>query len=127
MVRYFLIWIPMVVIAIINGAARDLWYGNFVSDALARQLSTITALALFTLYIWALLRRWPPRSKAHAVAIGLSWLGLTLGFEFLFGHYVAGLAWSRLLSDYNVLAGRLWVLIPLWLAGAPYAFHRLTR
>jgi hypothetical protein len=29
-------------------------------------------------------------------------------FEFLVGHYVMGHPWSRLLHDYNILAGRLW-------------------
>ena len=37
------------------------------------------------------------------------WLGMTLAFEFLFGHYIAGKSWSLLLADYNLAAGRLWV------------------
>ena len=127
MVRYFLIWIPMVLIAIANGAARDLWYGKHFAVPFAHQLSTLTALLLFSLYIWAVLRIFPLQSSRHAVAIGLMWLGLTIAFEFVFGHYVAGLSWSRLLSDYNVLAGRLWLLIPLWLAIAPYVFYRLKH
>ena len=127
MFRYILMWIPMFFIAIVNGAARDLWYGKRFADAFAHQLSTLTALLLFSLYIWAVLRVFPPQSSRHAVAIGLLWLGLTIAFEFLFGHYVAGLPWSRLWSDYNVLAGRLWMLIPLWLAVAPFFFYRLRR
>jgi hypothetical protein len=122
-----LIWIPMVFIAIVNGAARDLWYNTYTGELLAHQISTLTALLLFSLYVWALLRIFPPQSSRHAVAIGLLWLGLTIAFEFLFGHYVAGLPWSRLWSDYNVLAGRLWMLIPLWLAAAPVVFYRLQK
>ena len=27
----------------------------------------------------------------------------------------------------NVLAGRLWILVPLWVATAPYVFYRLRQ
>ena len=32
-------------------------------------------------------------------------------FELGFGHWVAGHPWSRLLADYDLLAGRIWVLV----------------
>ena len=38
---------------------------------------------------------------------------MTLAFEFLFFHYAAGKPWEVLLADYNVLQGRIWVLVPL--------------
>jgi hypothetical protein len=117
----------MVFIAIANGAARDLGYGREMGALAAHQISTLTALVLFSLYIWLILRRFPPRSTAQAMGIGALWLGLTLSFEFLFGHYVAGLPWGRLVSDYNILAGRLWVLIPIWLALAPLVYLRLRK
>ena len=55
------------------------------------------------------------------------WLGLTVAFEFLFGHYVVGHPWPRLLYDYNLLAGRVWSLLPIRVAVAPYVFYRLRR
>ena len=58
------------------------------------------------------------------MAIGLIWLGLTVAFEFLFGRFVAGHSWIRLLQDYNILAGRVWSLLLLWVALAPYLFTR---
>jgi hypothetical protein len=117
----------MVFIAIANGAARDLGYGREMGKLAAHQISTLTALVLFSLYIWLILRRLPPRSSAQAMGIGALWLMLTLSFEFLFGHYVAGLPWARLVSDYNILTGRLWVLIPIWLAIAPLVYLRLRK
>jgi hypothetical protein len=38
---------------------------------------------------------------------------------------VAHHSWQRLFHDYNLLAGRVWVLIPLWVAVAPYLLFRL--
>jgi len=56
--------------------------------------------------------------------VGLLWLVLTLAFEFGFGRF-GGRSWSSLLQEYNVVAGKVWVLIPAWVAVAPFIFHRL--
>ncbi len=125
--KWFLIWIPMVPIAIGNGVLRQLWYGKYMSELKAHQLSTLTGVLLFSLYIWAVIRTWRPASSAQALSIGLIWLGLTVAFEFLFGHYAAGHSWDRLLQDYNVFAGRLWVAVLIWVTISPYAFYRLQR
>lgn len=60
-----------------------------------------------------------------AVAVGLFWPLLTLSFEFLFGHYVTWHPWERLLQDYDFLAGRLWILVPIWITIAPCVCSRL--
>jgi len=124
--KYLLAWLPMVAIAVANGAFRDLWYGKRMSELSAHQLSTAFGFVLLGAYIWMVVRLWPPASVEHAWAVGALWLVLTLAFEFLFGRYVARHSWQRLYHDYNLLAGRVWVLIPLWVAVAPYLFFRLT-
>ena len=123
--RYVLAWVPMVVIAIVNAAIREGGYKRFVGELRAHQLSTLTAIILFGVYIWVVTRVWPIQSGGQALLIGLIWLGLTVAFEFLFGHYVMGNAWEKLFHDYNLLAGRVWVLVLIWITIAPYVFHRL--
>ncbi|MDH3406474.1 MAG: hypothetical protein OEM48_05995, partial [Gammaproteobacteria bacterium] len=81
---------------------------------------------LIGIYIWVIVRSWIPTSARQAVAIGMVWLGLTVTFEFLFGHFVAGHSWLRLLQDYNLLAGRVWILLLFWVAVAPYIFYRIN-
>ena len=115
----------MVAIAVANGMVREAWYGRHLGELQAHQVSTLSALSLLGLYIWWVMRRWPPRSGAQAVGVGAVWLGLTLAFELLFGHYVAGHSWARLAQDYDLFAGRLWPLVLLWVAAAPYLFSRL--
>jgi hypothetical protein len=122
--RYILAWAPMVVIAIVNGALRQQWYGHYLSELRAHQLSTLTGVLLFGLYIWALARLWRLESSAQALTIGCVWLALTVGFEFLVGHYVMRQPWSRLFHDYDIFAGRLWVVLLLWITVAPYVFYR---
>ena len=81
---------------------------------------------MFGVYIGAVMRCGNPASAEQALAIGLLWLGLTVAFEFLFGHYVAGHPWPQL-HDYNLLAGRVWSLLLIWVAVAPYVFYRLRN
>jgi len=57
----------------------------------------------------------------------LTWLALTVAFEFLFGHFVMGHSWTTLFQDCNILAGRLWVLVLVWIAAAPANFYRVNR
>ena len=122
--HYVLAWFPMVAIAVANGAVRQAWYGPYLSELRAHQVSTLTALVLLGLYMRWVVRRWPPGSAARAIAVGGLWFGLTLAFELLFGHYVARHAWSRLAADYDLLAGRLWPLVLVWVATAPYLLSR---
>lgn len=125
--RYILAWIPMVLIGIINGTIRQVTYGKYLGELRAHQVSTVTGVLLFSLYIWALMRLWSFQSMEQALIIGLIWLGLTVAFEFLFGHYVAGHSWSRLLSDYNILAGRVWIVVLIWIAIAPMLFYSFLQ
>lgn len=127
MLKYILIWVPMIFIAILNGTIRQYWYNRHMSELHAHQLSTLTAILLFALYTGVATRIWKPVSAAQAVAIGILWLGLTVAFEFLFGHYIAKHDWGRLLQDYNIFAGRVWVAVLIWVTVAPYLFYRLRQ
>jgi hypothetical protein len=46
-------------------------------------------------------------------------VALTLGFEFLAGHFLFGDPWSQLLEEYNVFRGRIWILVLVTIAIAP--------
>jgi hypothetical protein len=127
MLKYVLAWIPMVLIAIANGALREATYGKLMSELQAHQISTLSGLLLFSAYIYVVIRTWRPDTSKQAIIVGLIWLGLTVVFEFLFGHYVAGHPWSKLLYDYNVFAGRVWVVVLIWVTVAPYVFYRLQK
>ncbi len=126
MLKYFLAWFPMIVLAVINGTARDLWYKKIVGELTGHQISTVSLIILFWFYIRFIINRFPPVSSSQAIFIGLLWLALTLAFEFGFG-LMRGNSLSHLLEDYNILKGRLWVLILVWITVAPYLFFRLNN
>ena len=125
--KYVLAWLPMVFIAILNGAIREGWYGKHVTELQAHQISTVVGVLLFGVYIWALIRFWRPASAGQALTIGLVWFGMTVAFEFLFGHYVVKRSWRDLLHDYNLFAGRVWLVVLVWVTLAPYLFYRLQQ
>lgn len=124
--RYLLAWLPMVLIAVGNGAFREAWLLKKFGEHRARQISTLVLVALFAVYIGMVVRIWPIASAQQAAGIGLAWLLLTLAFEFLLGRFVSGLSWRQMLAEYNLARGRLWALVPTWVTIAPYVFHRLS-
>jgi hypothetical protein len=117
----------MVFIAIVNGLVREAVYGPHLSELRAHQLSTLTGIGLMAVYIWWVTRYLGLESSAQAIRVGVLWLVLTVAFEFLFGHFVAGHGWDRLLHDYNLAAGRVWLLFLVFTAAAPWICYRLSR
>ena len=124
--KYLLAWFPMLLLAIGNGALREFFLKKYVGELTAHQLSTFSLLILFAIYIGLVIKFIPPASANQALLLGSFWLALTLLFEFGFGRY-RGNSWSTLLEDYNLLKGRLWMLIPAWVAIAPYVFFKLRN
>lgn len=59
-------WLLMLLLAIANGAARDLCYGQYLGELTAHQLSTIIAAVLLGGVMRAYVRRYPPpRGPPH--------------------------------------------------------------
>ena len=114
----------MLVIAIANGALRQVTFAKVMPELRAHQLSTVIGSVLMGLFIWAVVRLWPPASTRQALLIGLIWLALTVAFELVFGRFVMHSPWSKLLGDYNVFKGRVWAVFLIWLTLAPYVFFR---
>ena len=123
--KSILFWIPMPIIGVVNGIIREIGYRRFVSELTAHQISTFTGFGLFGCYVWFISGKWRIESSGQTLLIGLIWLTLTIAFEFLFGHYIMKNPWSNLFHDYNLLKGRLWVLVPIWITIAPYVMYRL--
>ncbi|CAL2101678.1 conserved membrane protein of unknown function [Tenacibaculum sp. 190130A14a] len=125
MLKYILAWFPMIMIAIINGFFREKFLATYFNNLQAHQLSSISMIVLLGMYIWVVFKVFFPASAYQAIFIGLVWLLFTVIFEFLFGYYVMGNSWNKLLSDYNILEGKVWVFVLIWIAVAPYIVYRM--
>jgi len=122
---YTLAWVPMVFIAIANGILRDQGYKRYMTELRAHQLSTLIGAIVFAIYTWILVRWGPLESDGQSFVIGSIWLLLTVVFELCFGLFVVKFMWRRLAADYNILKGRVWSLLLIWLFVLPYVVHRL--
>lgn len=123
--KYLIGWLPLIAIGILNGFIREIGYKKYVGDLTAHQISTLSGILLMGFYIWWLTGKWEIGTSSQALIIGVIWLGMTVAFEFLFGHYVMGHSWSKLFHDYNLLKGRIWVVVLIWVTIAPLVFYKI--
>ena len=112
--RATLIWLLLLVVAVGSGILRAEFLTPRMGEQSAHVIGTLVVVAVFGLAIWYSTPWIVPGLDRRALAwLGIGWVVATVAFEFLFGHYIAGHSWTRLTADYNLAAGRLWVLVLL--------------
>jgi hypothetical protein len=116
-------WLGAAALGIANGAGREALYADATGEGAAHIISTGTLLALPGGYMQLLQRRWPLRTRQQGLSVGGAWAAMTLAFEFGFGHWVADESWADLLENYDLTAGRVWLLVPTATVAGP----ELTR
>jgi hypothetical protein len=117
--RSLVVWFGLLVLAIGNAGVRETLITPSMGASAGHVISTMTLCAAILLLSWLTIAWIRPGLSGDTWAIGGLWFGLTAAFEFLAGHYLFGNPWSRLLEDYNVVRGRVWVLVLLTTALAP--------
>jgi hypothetical protein len=124
--RALAVWFGILVLANLNGAARQVLLIPRLGETAGRAVSTLILSGGVVVLTWLTIRWIGPGSTGDGIRIGVLWLGLTLGFEFLVGHYVFGNPWSVLLADYDVSRGRIWIVVLVLTLVAPLWTARLT-
>ena len=125
--KAILAWLVLLVAMFANGMVRVFVLEPRLGEHRARQVAVLIGLVvIFGLALPFV--RWLARpTSAELLRVGLLWLTLTVAFEFLFGHYVSGASWDALWADYDLLQGRLWPLVLLSTALAPWAWGRVLH
>ncbi len=116
----FLVWLGFATIAVAGGVVRVVWLEPRLGTGAANMVETLGLVGILGATVWAA-TPWlvPGLSRSRLRALGIFWAALTIVFEFGFGHFVAGATWDALLSNYDVTAGRLWILVPLTMGLGP--------
>lgn len=128
MFRPFIVWILLALLAISNGMVREAVFSPAWGPAAGHAISSALLVVLIVIVSAASLNFLQIDAPARAWTVGAYWLALTLAFEFLAGHFLFGNEWETILHDYNVLAGRVWVAVPLaTLSGPRLALMARTR
>jgi hypothetical protein len=117
--RALAVWGLLLVLAVLNGGVRDTWLSPVLGDTIGRAISSVLLALLILLATWLTIRWIGPTTPGQAMTVGVLWVGLTLAFEFGVGHYGSGKSWAELLADYDLLRGRIWILVLLATFVAP--------
>jgi hypothetical protein len=117
--RALLVWVLLVGVAILNGLAREAALAPRLGAAVAHAVSSIILASLIALTAWVTIPWIAPGTIRRAWTVGVLWLALTIAFEFLAGHYAFGHPWPSLLADYDILRGRLWLIVVVTTLVAP--------
>lgn len=124
--KYFLLWLPIIVIGFANATLRQLVFIQHFDELQAHQLSTITLIILCSIYVWLIFPLFRIQNSRQALLIGLTWVVLTVLFEFSLGLLV-NRSWTSLLQDYNLLSGHIWLLFLFYLYFLPYLYYLLRK
>ncbi len=115
------VWVVLAFLAVGNAILREVVYAPILGSYYGHLISTISLVIIIFLVTFLFLRQITIVYTAiDLLEVGSIWLVLTIAFEFLAGHFLFGNPWSDLLQDYNILAGRIWILVLISMFIAPY-------
>lgn len=106
-------WLLFSVAAVLNGLLRVNVIAPRIGEMPAHYVATAILCAVILVGSCVLVKMQTIEQTSILLTVGVIWLVATVIFEFVFGHYVVGHSWGRLLADYNILQGRAWVLVLL--------------
>jgi hypothetical protein len=118
-------WLPIPLMAVVNGGLRDLVYAKLMSQTLAHSLSVFPLIAAILIWSRLIARWWPLAGLRAGLRVGLVWLLLTLLFEFGLGA-LRGVDLSIMLEQYDITRGHWWPLVPLTMGVSPELVRRWT-
>ena len=123
---FVLWWFVLMLVGVLNGALRTFTYQKYLPEIRAHQFSSFSGIFVIGFMVYLAHRNWPIQSGSQAIIIGTIWLVMTLVFELGFGRYIMKHPWKRLLHDYRIDKGRLWVLVLIWILLAPTFVYYYT-
>lgn len=126
LLKSVLVWAIILMLAVLNGALRDVVLVHAFGPTSARFVSGVVLCSVIVTAA-ALAAPWlgnPPLRSFWR--IGALWLVLTLGFETAVG-YAEHQSWQRLLDAYRLQGGNLWPLVLVTTLIAPWIGARIRK
>jgi hypothetical protein len=120
------VWLVLIGVEFVHGVLRTLFLVPRIGDFRSRQVGVFTG-SLLILLVAYLSANWLRGNAESLIRIGLLWVGLTVAFELLFGHFAFGRSWASLREDFDLAHGGLMPLGLAILASAPLIAARLRR
>jgi hypothetical protein len=119
------VWLIILASAVLNGALRE----GPLMRRLGQRGALLASGILLSLWIMlislALIPRFGALTTAQSLSIGLTWVAMTVAFEFGFGRLVQHRDWKTMLEAYTFKDGNVWPLVLVVTFLAPFVAARL--
>jgi len=119
------IWLVIVAAAILNGVFREKVLVPAIGTSMALPLSGVLLAALVFLVALLLVSFIGSSESKVYILVGIFWVILTLFFEFLLGHFVAGKSWQEIMQVFNMKKGDLFIIVLIMTAVSPWVSAKL--
>lgn len=120
LLKALVIWLVILVLAIANAVIREKLLVPAIGPELSLSVSGLLLSAIILLTVFMTIPWFSSTENKIYIVIGFSWLVLTLMFEFLFSHFVAGKPWYEIAEVFDITQGNLFVLALLTILIAPW-------
>jgi hypothetical protein len=124
--RSFASWFILIGAEIAHGILRAILLAPWVGEFRSNQIGVFTGSVIILIIAYCTIRWIGAERTSELLLVGFIWLLLTVAFEVLFGHYVIGLTWDRIIADYNVSEGGFMPFGLLLLFASPMIAAKLT-
>ena len=124
--RSALVWLLFGVVAFASGGLRQAVLVPRLGEHAAHQVGSVFVAAVIGIIaVWFTRTLGPTASEA--VTIGALWVAMSVAFELGFFRFGMGVPWGRLVQDYNIFRGRLWLLVLIVQLVTPYLMVQHAR
>jgi hypothetical protein len=111
LVRAVVVWLLLLVLAIVNGALREVVLNPALGPQRGHVVSTVLLSGLIVAVAGITVPWIGPATTRAAFAVGILWMALTLAFEFGAGYWLFHKPLAELVYDYDLTRGRIWPLV----------------
>lgn len=125
--RSISVWAVIITAESINGTVREtLMVPNF-GIVLAKQISFAIALVLILTIALYFISWINAQGSYQQLIVGAVWAVLTFCFEVVLGRFVMGLAWDRIIADYDITRGGMMSFGLVFMLFAPMLAAKLRE
>ena len=125
MLRALFIWLSIIPLAILNGGLRQEILTPLLGESLALLISGVVLCGIIFViaFIFLKVSDW---SYKKCWLLGLIWMLLTICFETIIGIFI-GDSLQTIISNYDITAGNLWLVVVLFAGIVPVLVKRIKR
>jgi hypothetical protein len=106
------VWLFIAVASMMNGMFRSLFLVPRLGEHMGHVLGVLILIIVVLLSSSVLVNRvLKEYGNSDLFFIGVLWVVLSVGVDFVFEHYLLHVPWTAILHDYNLFSGRIWIFV----------------